>query len=485
VTLAVALVPVWMTWQNYRTESSRKDAQLFQSTADFVAEKILLKVVRNVNALSTLRNLIRSNPAVKPEVPAAFRANLPQLAAYAYVSMENDRVNVRWTSPDAEHFATEGQPLDLRPAMREAFLSSMQSNPPRATGVRWDDSHMLIIQPMQGMGNYPKSQVYLIGWLNLVALCRDADERLVREKVITVEPWQQKAPLPSGAKLYDQSEGDVFWTLIVSRGPQFQAEYGHVAPHFLLIGGCVSALLLSVLIGLATRANQLHAALSSEREIGRMRSQFVNSVSHEFRTPLSVILSGAELLEAHADQLSETRRLELLTQIKSSTGRMNEMVEQVLLLGRIESGTMKANPQPVDVATFCREIVEEVQIATQRRCEIKTHFTDGTRSLDTALMRSLLVNLLSNAVKYSKPGGKVAFDFNDSGFSVKDDGIGIPAADQARLGEPFHRSSNVGDISGTGLGLAVVKRCVALCGGTITIHSEEGCGTQAIVTLPS
>ncbi len=236
---------------------------------------------------------------------------------------------------------------------------------------------------------------------------------------------------------------------------------------------------------LATRAGKLRAALDAERELGRMKNHFVSSVSHEFRTPLSVILSGAELLEAHAGQLSESRRMELLTQIKSSTGRMNEMVEQVLLLGRIESCTMKANPQPVDVAALCREIVEEVQIATQRRCEIVTKLDTGMRSLDVTLMRSVLVNLLSNAVKYSRPSGSVVFEANESSFRVNDEGIGIPPADLTRLGEPFHRASNVGDISGTGLGLAVVKRCVALCGGTFTIHSEEGLGTQAVVTLPT
>ena len=136
-------------------------------------------------------------------------------------------------------------------------------------------------------------------------------------------------------------------------------------------------------------------------------------------------------------------------------------------------------------------------------------------------MRSVLVNLVTNAVKYSKPGGKVAVSLRERSqtprqqatstndertgvvrmslahlaeqdgdrtplqFIITDEGIGIPAADQTRIGEPFHRASNVGDISGTGLGLAVVKRCVELCGGTFTIHSEEGLGTQAVVALPT
>ncbi|MEI6536429.1 MAG: HAMP domain-containing sensor histidine kinase, partial [Verrucomicrobiaceae bacterium] len=425
--------------------------------------------------------------------PAAFRANLPQLAAYAYVSMENDRVNVRWTSPDSGHFAIEGQVLALRPAMRDAFLRSMQSNPARATGVRWDDSHMLIIQPMLGMGNYPKSQVYLVGWLNLVALCRDADERLVREKIITVAPWHQEAPLPSDAKLYDQSEGDVFWTLVVSRGPNFQAEYGHVAPHFVLIGGCVSAVLLSVLVGLATRANQLHSALSSEREIGRMRSQFVSSVSHEFRTPLSVILSGADLLEAHADQLTPERRGEVFAQIKSSTQRMNEMVGQVLLLGHIESGAMKVKRQMEDVALLCRSIADEVNLATQQRCNLVVDVTSlapdaATFALDANLLRSALGNLLGNAVKYSAPGATVTLAVQVSAgvarFVVSDQGIGIPAADQARLLEPFHRGRNVGEITGTGLGLAIVERCVKLHGGILSIDSTEDQGTNVVVTIP-
>jgi len=130
-----------------------------------------------------------------------------------------------------------------------------------------------------------------------------------------------------------------------------------------------------------------------------MKNHFVSSVSHEFRTPLSVILSGAELLETYAGQLSESRRRELLSQIKSSTMHMNDMVEQILLLGRIESGTIRANPQPVEVASLCREIAKEVQIATQHRCEIETEFLEGERMLDPGLMRSVLVNLLVNAVK--------------------------------------------------------------------------------------
>lgn len=235
---------------------------------------------------------------------------------------------------------------------------------------------------------------------------------------------------------------------------------------------------------------ELRMALEKERELSELKTNFVNVVSHEFRTPLGVIVSSAEILEHYFDRLKADQRIGHLQDIRYAAQQMAGLMEEVLLLGRVDSGRMRYRPEPLDLAGFCQRMVDEHLSATHRRCPIVVSLEGCTREAraDEALLRHIFNNVLSNAVKYSPAGAEVRFlgrrDETDAVFEIKDNGIGIPAADQRRLFEAFFRGQNVGEIAGTGLGLVITKRCVELHGGTIQVLSESGKGTTVVLRLP-
>ena len=241
---------------------------------------------------------------------------------------------------------------------------------------------------------------------------------------------------------------------------------------------------------LAAAKDELSKALAQERDLNELKTRFISLVSHEFRTPLGITMSAVELLRHHRSRLSQEKLEELLEDIHSSTLRMSGLMEQVLILGRVEAGKNAFHPTPVDLEELCGKITDEGLSATNRRCPV-TFRAEGVFSgaeMDETLMRHIFSNLLSNAVKYSPQGTPVEFtvgrDGNHAVFKVKDQGIGIPEADQGHLFEAFHRASNVGDLPGTGLGLLLVKRCVDLHLGSIKVDSEAGKGTTFTVMLP-
>lgn len=242
---------------------------------------------------------------------------------------------------------------------------------------------------------------------------------------------------------------------------------------------------------LARVKNQLalQNALKKEQELSELKSRFVTMTSHEFRTPLTTILSSAELLENYSYKWTEEKKLHHLQRIQVAVQRMTQLLNDVLLIGKAEAGKIEFQPLPLDLAAFCHNLVEELQLGTS------THFIDFriqgqciNACMDEKLLRHILSNLLSNAIKYSDKGGTVDFDLLcEAGaaiFRVQDQGIGIPATEQAQLFNSFHRASNVGTISGTGLGLAIVKKSVDLHGGKIAVNSQVGVGTTFTVTLP-
>jgi signal transduction histidine kinase len=235
---------------------------------------------------------------------------------------------------------------------------------------------------------------------------------------------------------------------------------------------------------------ELLRALAREKELGQLKSNFVSMISHEFRTPLGIILSSAELLEGYFDQLEAHERREQLESIQKQSHRMAALMEEALLLGQFEAGKLEFKPVPLELRLCCRRLVDEVLSATDRQCPIRLvdHPLPGPAHADERLLRHIFHNLLTNAVKYSAPGTPVEFQValrdTHAVFVIRDAGIGIPDADREWLFEAFHRGRNVGDRPGTGLGLTIVKRCVALHGGTIKIESRLGEGTTVTVALP-
>jgi signal transduction histidine kinase len=238
------------------------------------------------------------------------------------------------------------------------------------------------------------------------------------------------------------------------------------------------------------REIELMRTLEKERDLRELKSKFVSVVSHEFRTPLTTILSSSDLIKTYYDTLPQDKRSKHFDRIETSVTNMKRLLEDVLIIGKAESGRLSFEPIALDFDQFCRDLTDEIQYSAQGTHRLLYTRAAETRWLeaDEKLLRVALSNLLSNAVKYSPAGGDVLFDVQQTGdffvVCVKDSGIGIPAKDQQRLFDSFQRSGNVGNIPGTGLGLYITKMAVELHGGTITFESQENVGTTFIVRLP-
>jgi PAS domain S-box-containing protein len=235
---------------------------------------------------------------------------------------------------------------------------------------------------------------------------------------------------------------------------------------------------------------ELQNALEKERELSQLKSDFVSLVSHEFRTPLEIIMSSADNLQRYHDRLAAEKREQLLSTIHKSVRRMAGMMEEVLVLGRLETERMTFKPAAFDLRAFCQRVCDEIESAKTKRCPIRLQMNGSPEQAigDESVLRHILSNLLSNAVKYSPAGQSVDLivqrEGDDVACRIVDRGCGIPQADQKRLFQAFHRGSNVRQIPGTGLGLLIVQRCVELHGGTIQFESIEGQGTTFTVKLP-
>jgi PAS domain S-box-containing protein len=235
---------------------------------------------------------------------------------------------------------------------------------------------------------------------------------------------------------------------------------------------------------------EMWRALERERELSQLKSNFVSMVSHEFRTPLGIILSSAQILADYLDQLPAPERRDHLTAIAHNAKHMASLMEEVLVLSRVESGRLPCEPHPLDLAKLCRLLVDEVRstMANPCRVDLKVSAECAGAFADERLLRHILTNLLSNALKYSPANSlaelAIARDEHFAVCRIRDRGIGIPEADLGRLFNAFHRGGNVEQVPGSGLGLVIVKRCVELHGGTIQVESQVGEGTTVTVRLP-
>jgi PAS domain S-box-containing protein len=298
------------------------------------------------------------------------------------------------------------------------------------------------------------------------------------------------------------AERDRFWDDVRSSGSTRQREcrlrnrQGKVSTMLasgvaIEINGVGHLLVMMVDISQRKQAEaELQRTLTREMELSRLKSNFVSMVSHEFRTPLGIIQSSAELLRDFYQKMQPVERDEQLESITRNTRRMAGMMEEILIFSRLEAGKLDFSPGPVDLNAFCCRLVDEVLSATNRRCliELSLNSVPLEAEADERLLGHIFTNLLSNAVKYSEPEAVVSFaidrDGPDAVCTVRDAGIGIAEEDHQHLFRAFHRGTNVGSRPGTGLGLLMVKRCVELHKGNVRLVSKLGEGTTVTVRLP-
>ena len=235
----------------------------------------------------------------------------------------------------------------------------------------------------------------------------------------------------------------------------------------------------------------MQKALQAEKELNEMKTQFVDIVSHEFRTPLTSILGFTELLERYHHRIEPSKQLHYIQNIHNAGNRLNDLIDDVLSLSRADAGRLKINPTNFPIREFCQGLLEEFTLGIGQYHVLIFDCPDSvptTIYLDEHLLAHILTNLLSNAIKYSSPGSpitlRIGLEAETLIFQVSDRGIGIPPEDQAHLFESFHRASNVGDIQGTGLGLNIVKRYIELQGGSITFESMVNEGTTFTISIP-
>ena len=229
-------------------------------------------------------------------------------------------------------------------------------------------------------------------------------------------------------------------------------------------------------------------SLEKEKELNEMKSKFVSIASHEFRTPLSTILTSVSLINKYQDNSLLDKRTKHIERIKGSVKNLTDILNDFLSLEKLEAGKVETRFEDTNFHHYCEEITEEMQSVAKVGQEIIFNYIGNQVAyIDKTLMRHILVNLLNNAIKYSPENSKIDFEVtNDSSIhiKIKDYGIGIPKEDQQHLFERFFRAGNVTAIQGTGLGLNIVQRYIHKLNGTITLTSIENEGSTFNITLP-
>jgi PAS domain S-box-containing protein len=236
--------------------------------------------------------------------------------------------------------------------------------------------------------------------------------------------------------------------------------------------------------------DEARKALDRERELNELKSKFVSIASHEFRTPLSTVMSSASLIHQYIDRKEIEKVPKHVQRIKSSVNHLTSILNDFLSLGKLEEGRMDVNKESISVSEFLNEIREEITLTLKSGQKL---IVDCDRSVDhlntdSRILRNVLFNLLSNASKYSDENKSIKIecfvDRNSMIFSIHDEGIGIPLEDHKHMFDRFFRASNAGNVQGTGLGLNIVKRYVELLDGTISFNSEFGKGSVFTIVIP-
>lgn len=241
---------------------------------------------------------------------------------------------------------------------------------------------------------------------------------------------------------------------------------------------------------LASSQAELKDALEKEKELNEIKSRFVSMASHEFRTPLSAILSSAALIAKYPNTDDQPRREKHVGKIRESVIHLNELLEDTLSLGRIEEGKVQIHPETISLSAFAQETADEVQGLLKPGQILQPDVQADLKVIsDKRLLKHIFVNLLTNAIKFSPAGTPIGWKLREEDgrilAEVADQGMGIPEEDKAYLFSSFFRARNVTNIQGTGLGLHIVKRYVDMLHGEIGVESELNKGTTISINFPN
>jgi signal transduction histidine kinase len=212
--------------------------------------------------------------------------------------------------------------------------------------------------------------------------------------------------------------------------------------------------------------------------------------SHEFRTPLTTILASADLLEILGPKWDEDKYKKHIAKIQTAVSYMTDLINDVLIINRAETGKMNFSPSEVNLYNLIRESIDNFRTTSGNGIEFNLQYNASQKTyyLDLKLIMQIITNLISNAVKYSPAGGDINIAVSNAGsmlkIKVSDFGIGISEDDQKHLFHPFYRGKNIENIPGTGLGLSIVQKAVEMHNGKIFFESTEGKGTTFTIFIP-
>ncbi len=237
-------------------------------------------------------------------------------------------------------------------------------------------------------------------------------------------------------------------------------------------------------------SDDLMLALEKEKELGELKTRFISMISHEYRTPLSIILSSASIISKLLERQDFEKIQVFLDKIESSVQNMVKLLEDVLNLGKSESGSIQIQPGYINLRLILEQILSDIKTSNKYENPYNLNITGNFDEIftDEKLITQILNNLISNAFKYSPNNNPIDIILTDKKDSfelfVRDYGIGIPEEGYQKLFDSFYRANNVGAISGTGLGMSIVKRAIDALNGTITVNSQVNKGTEFTVNIP-
>lgn len=248
--------------------------------------------------------------------------------------------------------------------------------------------------------------------------------------------------------------------------------------------------LAKAIAALEESQEEMKNSLEKERQLNELKSRFVNMASHEFRTPLSSILSSVTLIEKYTTEEQQEKRVKHIDRIKSGVKNMNEILNDFLSVGKLEEGNIQSSPEHFNLTELLNDTLETMSTVLKPGQHFEKHFTEKeiVAFTDPKILRNILINLISNASKYSNENAKIELSVADTPseilIAVTDFGIGIPEEEQQHLFGRFFRAGNATNIQGTGLGLNIVKRYAELIDADITFKSTYEVGSTFYIHLP-